>query len=126
MQPPKKPKQPVKPTPPELKLNKSIEVALDDYMYEDKSLAHILEEHFHGISLADIKIGEKIDMWENYHASLVYDYMEDDENYGAKMTKYHSQLEKYEEARRQYLLDVEEYKQKLKTWHEEQLKGLTD
>lgn len=126
MQVPKPPKKPVKPTPPKLKINRSIEVALVDYMYEDKGLAHILEEHFHGISLADIKIGEYMDMYENYHVSLVYNYEEDDEDYGAKMDKYHVKLEKYEEDRRQYLKDVEGYKQKLKIWHEEQLKGLTE
>jgi hypothetical protein len=40
------------------------------------------------------------------------------------MTKYHAKLEQYEEARRQYKLNVKKYKEDLALWHKEQLEKL--
>lgn len=128
MQPPKKPKQPIKPLTPPLKVSESITVFLGDY--EDKSLKELLNEEFKDIELDAIKIVlEKVGYgygYSEYRMALKYSWIQEDPDWHSKMTKYHSQLEKYEEARRQYLIDVEEYKQKLKLWHEEQLKDLTD
>lgn len=128
MLPPKKPKQPIKPLTPPLKVSESITVFLVDY--EEKSLQELLDEKFKDIELDAIKIVlEETDYGygdSDYRMALKYSWIQEDPNWHSKMTKYHSQLEKYEEARRQYKLDVEEYKQKLKAWHEEQLKDLTD
>lgn len=129
MLPPKKPKQPVKPVAPSQQIVQTILEFLGDW--DEKPLQDLLDTEFRGIDPTEIRIVcERDDNGYGgdyeYRMALQYSWVDDDPKYDEKMTKYHSQLEKYEEARRQYLLDVEEYKQKLKTWHEEQLKDLTD
>lgn len=127
MLPPKAPKKPVKPTPPSPQIVQTILEFLGDW--DEKPLQDLLDTKFRDIDPIEIRIVCEKDEshWdEDYRVGLKYSWVEDDPKYNEKMTKYHIQLEKYEEARRQYKLDVEEYKQKLKIWHEEQLKGLTD
>lgn len=129
MIPPKAPKKPVKPQAPAKQITCNIIRFLGDD--DGETLQFVLDKWFNGISPEDIKVVcEREDHGYGgdyeYRMALQHSWTGADPKYDEKMTKYHVQLEKYEQARRQYLLDVEEYKQKLKVWHEEQLKGLTE
>jgi hypothetical protein len=125
MKPPNPPKKPVKPKAPSPLITKVKQVILEEW--DEKPLSEVLELEFPGVSLYDIKVFNDYDLWEDGVAiTLVKRDVIQDPKYDEKMTNYHKKLEEYEEARRQYKLDVEEYKQKLKLWHEEQLKDLTD
>lgn len=124
MKSPKAPKKPLKPIPPNKTVNKSYSVDLWDC--DGDRLSFVIENRFPDIPLTELFINTDYRGYDGGTVQLVRRWEAPNPKYGSEMTKYHSQLEKYEEARRQYKLDVEEYKQKLKVWHEEQLKGLTE
>ena len=125
MKPPNPPKKPVNPQAPTNLINVRNLKFLGDY--EDQTIQYLLDREFKGIDPHKIKIVFACEEDDEYsRLALLHESIEIDPKYDEKMIKYHIQLEKYEEARRQYKLDVEEYKQKLKLWHEEQLKDLTN
>ena len=128
MQVPKAPKKPVKPQAPEQEITSTVIAFLGDH---EGPLEDVLVKYFDQVPRDKIMIVcEKDESFYGgeyeYRMGLQYSWRQADPKYDEKMTKYHKKLEEYKEARSQYKLDVEEYKQKLKLWHEEQLKDLTD
>lgn len=128
MNPPKQPKKPSKPNKPSPTVDDSIICRIDELRYDGKSLGATVEEYFPGISLADIVLDADYSFWGDgdYETVLKYHRLAPNLEYDEQMTKYHEKLEKYEEAKRQYLLDVEKYKEDLALWHKEQLEKLNE
>lgn len=119
---PNPPRKPVKPKkPPE-----TIEEfrSIDLWNFDGEPLAKVIEENFPGISLADLEINQDWKGYDGGTVQLIHSWQAPNPKYNDQMVKYLKKLEEYEEARRQYKLDVEKYKEDLALWHKEQLEKL--
>ena len=121
---PKAPTKPTRPQAPDKTVTNFISIDLWDY--DGDKLSYVLDSRFPDIPLTELYISTDYRGYDGGTVQLIRKVEVPDPKYDEKITKYHKKLEEYEEARRQYKLDIEEYKQKLKLWHEEQLKGLTE
>lgn len=120
----KKPIKPKAPALPKKVLDKSYQVEIDPYLSEGTTLASWLEEHFPGISLADLIIISVDRDYEYPGIAIGRRVATDNPLLSRQMELYQIKKDKYDTALQKYKRDIETYYRAKVAEAEEELKRL--